>query len=289
MNAADALPGRCVAVVGAGAMGRRIALMFAARGGVVRVCDRSEPQRVAAAAFVEENLPAVLAAFGDGAAGAIEFRDELGGVVLDAWLVVESLPERLDVKQAIFGELDRVAPIDAILATNSSSYPSSRLIEQVSRPERVLNMHFFMPPQVAAVELMSCGHTDPAVIERLMQLLPEYGLTPFRVQRESMGFIYNRIWAAIKHEALTVAADGVAQPADIDRLFTMVLRTPLGPFQMMDSVGLDVVLDIENSYAAERPGWSDAPRELLQRYIDDGRLGKKSGRGFYDYREPGSR
>ncbi len=281
---------RPVAVIGAGTLGRRIALMFASRGGVVRVCDHSEPQRAEAAAYIETQLPAVVDSIDDGTPGRHEFTADIQSAVADAWLVVESLPERLGLKRMIFGELDRLAPDDAVLATNSSSYPSSRVIDEVNNPARVVNMHFFMPPTVTAVELMSCGHTDPAVLDRLMQLLPAYGLTPFLVKRESMGFIYNRIWAAIKRESLMVAAEGVAEPADIDRLFAMVLRTPSGPFRTMDRVGLDVVLDIENNYAAERAEVPESPRELLHRYIDEGRLGVKTGRGFYDdYGQSGSR
>ena len=278
---------RPIAVLGAGTLGRRIALMFASRGGVVRVCDQSQSQRTEAATYIDAQLPAVVDGLRDGAPATIETVAELDDAVVDAWLVVESLPERLDLKRTIFGQLDRSAPADAILATNSSSYPSSRVIDEVTRPERVVNMHFFMPPTVTAVELMSCGNTDPAVLDRLIRELPEYGLTPFQVQRESMGFIYNRIWAAIKRESLMVAAEGVAAPEDVDRLFSMVLRTPSGPFRMMDRVGLDVVLDIENNYATERTGLPESPRELLQRYIAAGRLGVKSGRGFYDdYEQP---
>jgi|SRR5580765_1393193 len=273
---------RPIAVIGAGTLGRRIALMFATRGGLVRVHSRSAQRDAEAAAFIDERLPKLAATIAGGTPGKVEFDADLAKVVADAWLVVESVPEQLELKRELFADLDRLAPADAILATNSSSYPSSRMIDQVQHPERVLNLHFFMPPEAPAVELMSCGHTDPAIIERLMQALPAFGLTPFLAQRESMGFIYNRIWAAIKREALAVVAEGVAAPADVDRLFTMVLRAPLGPFLMMDWVGLDVVLDIENNYAAALPGIPQGPRELLRRYIADGRLGMKSGRGFYD-------
>ena len=273
---------RPIAVIGAGTLGRRIALMFATQQGIVRVCDLSADQREAARAFIDKQLPKVVSTVPDGVPADVELSDDLGASVADAWLVVESLPERLELKRQVFADLERFAPADAVLATNSSSYPSSRLADAVKTPERVLNMHFFMPPLANAVELMSCGHTDDHVIDRLMGVLPRYGLTPFHAKRESVGFIYNRIWAAIKRESLAVAAEGVATPEEIDHLFTLVLRTPSGPFRMMDRVGLDVVLDIENHYAAERDGLPESPRQLLQQYIDQGRLGVKSGRGFYD-------
>ena len=257
--------------------------MFATGGGTVRVCDLDATQFEQAAAFIEEQLQAVLEQVGSSTPATVEFTDSMAEAVGDAWLVVESLPERLDIKIPVFGHLDRLAPDDAILATNSSSHPSSR-IDEVGAPERVVNMHFFMPLTSTACELMSCGKTDPAVIDRLMEALPQFGLTPFRVHGESMGFIQNRIWAAIKREALMVLDEGVASPADIDRLYTMVLGARRGPFRAMDNVGLD----IEENYAAHRDGIPEGPRALLRRYIADGRLGVKSGRVFYDYETPGS-
>src|SRR5262245_65830131 len=102
-----------------------------------------------------------------------------------------------------------------------------------------------MPPGITPVELMSCGHTEPAVVQRLVDVLPGYGLTPYVVQRESMGFIFNRIWAAIKRESLAVVAEGVASAEVVDSIYAQATGTKLGPFRLMDAVGLDVVLSIE--------------------------------------------
>jgi len=153
----------------------------------------------------------------------------------------------------------------------------------VKEPARLLNTHFLMPPGITPVELMSCGHTEPAVIQLLVDVLPDYGLTPYVVQRESMGFIFNRIWAAIKRESLAVAAEGVASPGVVDAIYVQATGTRLGPFRLMDAVGLDVVLRIEEHYAEELPGLPEAPRTLLRNMVAEGRLGVKSGRGFYDY------
>lgn len=273
---------RPVAVLGAGTLGRRIALMFSSQGGVVRIFDKSADQRAAAADWIAARQPRLLESIAHGSAGSVEAGEDLAAAVADAWLVVESLPESLDIKRPIFARLDRLAPEDAILATNSSSYPSSALADSVTTPHRLLNLHFFMPPIVRACEIMSCGQTDPAVLDRLAAAVPAYGLDPFVAKKESLGFIYNRIWAAIKREALAVAADGVATPDEVDRLFSAVLGTRLGPFRMMDQVGLDVVLDIEEHYAAEREGIPTEPRDLLRQYIARGDLGRKTGRGFYD-------
>ena len=117
-----------------------------------------------------------------------------------------------------------------------------------------------------------------------MHRLPHYGLVPFRVQRESVGIIFNRIWAAIKREVLMVVQEGVATPEDVDRIWHEVFRSPLGPFRMMDQVGLNVVCDIEEHYAQICDGIPEGPRRLLREYIARGHLGMKSGQGFYaDY------
>ncbi|MBV9196038.1 MAG: 3-hydroxyacyl-CoA dehydrogenase family protein [Solirubrobacterales bacterium] len=278
----DDITRRPMAVIGAGTLGRRIALMLATRGGEVRIFDIAGDQRAAAIGFVERELPGLIERLPGASPGSVEAASDLGSAVAGTWLVIEALPERLELKRQVFTELDRLSPSDAILATNSSSYPSGELIDGVSRRERVLNTHFYMPPVSIAVEVMSCGHTDERVIDLLMQTLPAYGLVPFRVRSESVGFIYNRIWAAIKREALAVVAEGVATPAEVDSIFELSLGARRGPFRAMDDVGLDVVLDIEEHYAAVRDGIPDSPRQLLRQYVDRGWLGVKRGRGFYD-------
>ncbi len=279
---AENMQSRPLVVVGAGTLGRRIALVQASTGEEVRLVDRSKQALQEAKAFIESTLPGIVATRG-GQVGEVLYTDDLPSALQSAWLVTEALPEKLDLKQELFAELDRLAPADAILASNSSSYPSSELVGRVSRRERVVNTHYYMPPEVNALEIMSCGYTDPAVIELLLQRLPAYGLVPFHVQRESVGFIYNRIWAAIKREALAVVAEGVSSPQEVDRIFSAVLRAPVGPFQLMDRVGLDVVLDIENHYAAIQPGLPVSPRHLLDEYVRNNWLGVKTGKGFYNY------
>ena len=255
--------------------------------GEVRIFDTSREQLTAAVAFVSSELPSLLERPSGGVAGDVVAAEDLGAAVAGTWLVVEALPEQLELKRQVFAELDSCAPADAVLATNSSSYPSSQMIDGVSRPQRVVNTHFYMPPFSNAVEVMSCGQTDRPVIDRLMDALPAYGLVPFEVHAESVGFIYNRIWAAIKREALSVVAAGVASPEEVDRIFQLSLHSAYGPFRAMDLVGLDVVLDIEEHYAQARDGLPEAPRGLLRDYIEQGRLGVKSGRGFYeDYAAP---
>jgi 3-hydroxybutyryl-CoA dehydrogenase len=280
----DDVDRRPVAVAGAGTLGRLIATVFAAGGSDVRLFDTSAEQREAGREQVEQHVADVQDALDlrPARTGGVEVADELPRAVDGAWLVVESVPERVELKIEVFGELDRVAARDAILATNSSSLPSRLVVDKVEHRERVLNMHFQQPPELNAVELMSCGETDPAVIDALMGRLPDYGLAPFRVRRESDGFIFNRIWAAIKRECLMVVEEGVAAPEDVDEMWRIFTRPGIAPFELMDRVGLDVVLAIEEHYAEVRTGLPEGPRTLLRRYVDEGRLGVKSGRGFYD-------
>nr|BFD87341.1 3-hydroxyacyl-CoA dehydrogenase family protein [Streptomyces sp. Xyl84] len=277
---------RPVAVIGAGTLGRRIALMFATRGGLVRIYDRSPESSEAARAYVEEHVSEIAAGLDGGEPGRVAVTDDLTEALLDAWLVVEAVPERLALKQEIFGELDRAARPDTILASNSSSYATGEFIDKVAHPERVLNMHFYMPPQQNAVDLMSDGHTDPGIVDLLRRELPRFGIFPFVARKESTGFIFNRVWAAIKREALAVVAEGVSTPQDVDEMWKINTGLGAGPFRMMDQVGLDVVLDIENHYAQERPHLPSGPRELLKKYVDAGHLGVKSGQGFYTYDAP---
>ncbi|OBA67329.1 3-hydroxyacyl-CoA dehydrogenase family protein [Gordonia sp. 852002-10350_SCH5691597] len=280
----DDVDARPVAVVGAGTLGRRIALMFSTRGGEVRIFDQSADQREAATQYVDDTIDETLKIIGKGVAGKVIPASTLADAVAGAWLVVEAVPERLDIKIPLWGEIDAAAADDAIFATNSSSYASSTMIENVRNPERMCNMHFYMPPMSNAVDLMSDGETARDVLDSLLTLLPEFGIHPFEAHRESTGFIFNRIWAAIKRESLEVVAEGVSTPHDIDEMFKINWHMPTGPFAMMDSVGLDVVLDIENHYAAENPNLPTGPRELLERYVDDGKLGRKTGEGFYTYK-----
>jgi 3-hydroxybutyryl-CoA dehydrogenase len=276
---------RPIAIDGAGTLGRRIALVYAAGGSDVRIFDLSESQREAARDYVDEEIERVREALGLAASrtGHVTIFGDLGEAVRGAWMVIEAIPEKLELKREVFGQVDELADADSILASNSSSIPTSQIIGKVSHPERVLNTHYYQPPEVNSVELMSCGKTDDGVIDALMEKLPQYGLVPFHARRESDGFIFNRVLAAIKRECLMVVEEGVAAPEDVDGLWKIFTAPGIPPFRRMDRVGLDVVLDIEEHYASVCPGLPEGPRKLLHKMIDEGRLGVKSGRGFYEY------
>ncbi|MCB5291834.1 3-hydroxyacyl-CoA dehydrogenase family protein [Arthrobacter sp. SO3] len=272
---------RPVTVIGGGTLGRRIALMLSLQGAEVRVYDTDLAVAKAAIEYIATQRHRAVEELGGNPLVRLAAGDNLVDALRDSWLVVEAVPEKLGLKQAIFADLDQLAAADAVLASNSSSFASAEFIGGVKSPERVLNMHFYMPPDVRSVELMSCGQTDPRIIELLMAELPKYALVPHRVRKQSTGFIFNRIWAAIKRESLLVVAEGVAEPRDVDALFADVFKSETTPFRFMDEVGLDVVLDIENHYC-ELAGVENKSAPMLEEYIANGWLGVKSGRGFYN-------
>jgi 3-hydroxybutyryl-CoA dehydrogenase len=281
-----------VSIVGAGTMGRQIAMQLAAHGTRVALHDADPAAlerarsavRIDAGALVDSGS---LSGPADSIVDGISFVEDLNRALDDAWLVIEAVPERLEIKRPLFEQLSELTGPDVILASNSSSF-RSRLLAGVTRyPERLMNVHFFnFPWERSGVEIMSCGATDPELIERVRQFLDARGLIPVIVQGESTGFLYNRIWRAVKRESLRVVAEGHGEPIDIDRLYCLATGATRGPFALMDQVGLDVVLDIERHYASESGDPNDEPPDFLVEMVRAGRLGRKTGRGFYQYPDP---
>ncbi len=202
-------------------------------------------------------------------------------------LVIESVPEHLEIKREVFAQLDEICPRHTILATNSSSFRISAIENATHRPDKVLNMHFYsLAMNRTMVELMRGTATSDETMEKVQQFARTLSLTPLLVRKESTGFIFNRVWRAIKKECLHLVDDGVASHEDVDRAWMIFLGTPFGPFGMMDRVGLDVVRDIEMVYYHESGDASDAPPKLLLDKIEKGELGMKTGKGFYTYPGP---
>ncbi|CAK7234099.1 hypothetical protein SCUCBS95973_008820 [Sporothrix curviconia] len=218
---------------------------------------------------------------------AVSSPDGLADSLGQSWLAIECVPEVRPLKRSILQELDVLAPADVIVASNSSSFTISELLQgfQLQSPDRFASIHSYWPPETTPVEIMGAESTRPEILQTLMTQAAAHGFQPFLVRRSSTGYIYNRIWAAIKRETLQVLDEGVATAAEIDGLFKAVLQTPKGPCAQMDTVGLDVVLNIEEHYAEERPELPKAPRTYLEKMIAGGKLGVKSGEGFFKYEE----
>ncbi|KAK7711383.1 hypothetical protein SLS64_005406 [Diaporthe eres] len=275
---------RPVAILGGGVLGRRIATCWVAAGYDVCVRDPDASQRKACEEYVRANardFPAAKANLNG--FGEISTQAELSDAVRGAWLVIEAVPEKLQIKVDTFADLEAHAPEDAILASNSSSYKSSEMLDKVrdeATKARILNTHYYMPPGNNVVELMTCGSTDPVVIEFLLERQKEAGTTPYVARKESTGFIFNRLWAAVKREILEILADEVSTPQEIDGMFKTMFKTAMGPCKMMDDVGLDTVAFIESHYVAERGLPSDKTVDFVQRnYLDKGKLGAKCQKG----------
>ncbi len=283
-----------VAVIGAGTMGWQIAAKTANSGRSVALYDAMDGAVDRALGKIRDDLPSFLVEVGKdwdvpGLIGRVRAATSLADAVSGADLVIEAVREHLPTKLSVFADLDRLAP-DAILATNSSSLPSGRLVEAVARPQRLLNMHFFSPIwQREMLEVMTCGQTDRMVIDQAVDFGRSLGLITAEVRGESMGFIINRIWRAVKRESLRVVDEGHATPEDVDRLWMGFFGTPAGPFGVMDMVGLDVVSDIEASYVAVTNDPTDRVSPILGTKIAAGDLGEKTGKGFYSHPNPAYR
>ncbi|WP_078323714.1 3-hydroxyacyl-CoA dehydrogenase family protein [Mycobacteroides salmoniphilum] len=276
---------RPITVLGAGTLGRRIALTYATRGGTVRLYDVAESPLRDAKEFIGEQLPALLRTRPGSSAAQVEYTTDLASAVKNAWYIIESVPEIPALKIDVLGQIDELAETDAIIGTNSSSYESSELIAKVTHPERVLNTHYGQPPEAPQLELMTDGHTDERIFDLLKQELVKYGFVVAAARKESVGFIVNRVWAAVKRESLAVIAEGVTTPQEFDQLWVAADFGKIGVFRLIDRVGLDVALDIENNYLKKFPYLPTKSRDLLKSYVKQGKLGVKSGAGFYnDYK-----
>ncbi|KAK7041989.1 3-hydroxyacyl-CoA dehydrogenase [Favolaschia claudopus] len=277
--------GKPFVVLGAGTLGRRIALMWLTQGETVHLVDLNEKALVSAAEFIEENLDTVIADHvSNGKRGTLKLFQDRMEAIPNAWIVVEVVPENLSLKIKLLGELDAILPDDCILASNSSSYTGSEMFERVNNKARLVSTHYYMPPQALPLEVMPNPYTDPAVVELLLREAPRHGLRTYHVRKESVGLLFNRIWAAIKRESLYVVAEGVAGASEVDGIMKDLFGINRGVFEVLDSVGLDVALDIENHYRAVRPGQIPAePAALLESMVAQGHLGIKSGKGFYEH------
>lgn len=211
--------------------------IWASAGFDVKLRDPSAQQRADGIAYIEENVQSYSAKTNQ-IPGSFEAVEDMKHAVENAWLVIEAVPEKLDLKIATFAELEALTPEDCILASNSSSYKSSEMISQVSdsTKTRVLNMHYYMPPACMIVELMTDGYTSPEIFPFMVERCKEAATNPYVARKESTGFIFNRLWAAVKREVLTILAEGVSVPEEIDSMWLeLFVKGGTLPCRTMDS------------------------------------------------------
>jgi 3-hydroxybutyryl-CoA dehydrogenase len=227
------------------------------------------------------------------ALGRLKLEQDLTTAVEGAGLVIEAVPEDIALKCKIFGRLDKSTAPDTVLATNSSSLSITEIAAATNEPSRVIGMHFFNPvPKMKLVEIVRGLETGEKAFKTVEDVAHKMGKETVDI-RESPGFVTSRINALIGNEAFYMLEEGVASAEDIDKALKLGLNHPMGPFEMVDLVGLDVRLGVL-TYLHERLGEKYRPAPLLVRYVKAGRLGRKVGRGVYEYGEaktvtPGSR
>ncbi len=286
-------PIRTVCIFGAGFMGTQIGLQCASHGYTTWIVGHSEKSleqsrqsftqeleaRVNKQQITTDEMKSILS--------RIHLTRDMRECADSVDLVIEAVPEKLDIKREVFAQLDKICPSHTILATNSSSIRISAIEDATRRPDKVLNTHFYPPIwERPMVELMRGTKTSDETIEGVREFARNIGLTPLMVHKESTGFLFNRVWRAIKKECLHLVNDGVASYEDVDRAWMIFTGMKIGPFGIMDEFGLDVIRDIEMEYYNESGDKRDYPPKLLTDKIDNGELGVKTGKGFYTYPNP---
>jgi 3-hydroxybutyryl-CoA dehydrogenase len=278
-----------VAVIGAGTMGAGIAQVAATAGLEVGLHDVSAEAIVRGIDRIRANLERgvdkgkVTAEQRDAALSRIEPVADLPAAAAEADLVVEAAPESIELKRSIFEQVDRSAPDHALLASNTSSLSVGRIAEVTRRPESVVGMHFFNPVHLMPLlEVVRAERTSDDSVDRAVNVGARMGKEPI-VVRDSPGFASSRLGLVLGLEAMRMLEQGVASAEDIDKAMMLGYRHPMGPLRLTDLVGLDVRLAIAEHLHRELKSEAFRPPEILRRKVAEGRLGKKTGRGFYEW------
>lgn len=285
-----------IAVIGAGTMGAQIAQQAGLHGVRVALHDRAPDQLKRALAVNQSRLQRwvesgrISATEAEAGLANVEAASDLTAAVAGAEIVIEAIPEDLALKQALFVELEGLAAESAILATNSSTMTVSEITAHLPTRERTIALHFFNPALVMRlVEIAPAPFTDPDVTATASAFCQQIGREPVLLQREITGFIVNRVLAALRQEAMWLADEGYAEPAEIDRAIKLGLNHPMGPFELADFNGLDVVLAAMRHRYDRSGDERQRPSPMLEDLVSQGRLGRKTGAGFYDYPRPDNR
>ena len=278
---------RRIAVLGAGTMGHGIAHAAVAAGYETQLFDVSADALESGRAAIETivgkgvDLGKISAAEADAMVRRLHTTTSLAAALDECDLVIEAAPERLDVKIALLADVDRLSD-RAIIATNTSALSITELAGSTTVPARVAGMHFFNPVhKMKLVEIVQALDSAPATLDAIDRVAKQMGKETVLV-RESPGFITTRVNASIGNEAFYMLMEGVASARDIDKALKLGLNHPMGPFELVDLVGLDTRLSILE-YLHRSLGEKYRPCPLLSQYVKAGRLGRKTGRGIYDY------
>lgn len=281
---------RTVGVVGAGVMGRGVAHALAATGHKVILLDLTPEILAQAKAEIKANVRMYTLLSKDKNVSADEVLRQITfstdyELLTEIDYLVENATEKWEIKQPIYRRLDAICPPDCVLAVNTSAIPITRIAGLTQRPAQVIGMHFMNPvPLKPMVEVIRAYHTSEATLERSKQLLTQMGKEGV-VINDSSGFVTNRVMMLTVNEAVFLLQEGVASAEDIDRLFRQCFGHKMGPLETADLIGLDtVLLSIEVLYDNFRES-KYRPCPLLQKLVDAGLLGRKSGQGFYRYQE----
>lgn len=280
-----------VGVVGAGAMGSGIANLAASSGFQVILQDIDERYVQAGLARIEKFMEQSVAKgkITEGHKAEVVERIKVTTNLEDlkaADIVIEAVIENIDVKKSVFSQLDEILPEKAIIATNTSSMSITEIAEATKRPDRVAGMHFFNPAQIMKlVEVVRGFKTSDETVEVIKDLSKQMGKEPIVVKKDTPGFIVNRILTPQFIEAIKLLEEGVASAEDIDKAVTLGLNYPMGPFTLQDYAGIDISYNVMEYFKEEFNDNRFAPPLLLKQLVRAGRLGRKTGAGFYDYNE----
>ena len=285
---------KSVLVIGSGFMGSGIAQVCAQAGCQVSLTDASAEARtraldIIAGSVAKLHKKGLVADDPNEVMGRITPCDDMSPAK-DAALVIEVVPEMLDLKLEIFAKLDELADPAAILASNTSSIPITSLAAATKHPERVIGLHFFGPvPLMPLVEVVRGEKTSDDVMERGVAFCKSIGKTPVRVQKDIPGFVMNRIFAAAFSEAVKLVDDGVVTPWETDIGMKLGYGWGAGPFEIADNAGLDVHMLVNEFFKSVGEQRIKEHSDLVRRMVAEGKLGRKVGKGFYDYDENGKR
>ncbi len=279
-----------VAVIGAGLMGSGIAQVAAQAGYDVRLRDVSDEAVQRGIAGIRKSLDRFVAkdkisqADADAALARITGTTSLEEAAAGVDIVVEAIFESLEIKTELFAELDKHAPADAVLATNTSAIPITRIAAATSRPESVVGTHFFSPvPMMKLCELVRGYKTSDETLQRARDFAEGIGKTCIVVNRDVAGFVTTRLISALAMEAAKLVESGVASAEDVDVACRLGFGHAMGPLQTADLTGVDILTNASQNIYNDTQDEKFSPPELLQRMVVAGDLGRKSGKGFYDY------